>query len=224
MRRVAISTVVVLVLGAVGLAAWPFVQQWRSGSETAAAQADLRQALARQEPSAGTARRQHPVAAPARTGEPLAEMTVPRFGTDWSWVVVEGTQADQLALGPGHYTGKPLPGARGNVAIAGHRAGHGDPFIDFDALRVGDRVVLRQGATTWTYALTTAPEIIPVTADWVLDPLPGRSLTLTTCWPRYGSSKRMYVRGELVDVTTRGGTGTSGTSGASASEAVAQGA
>ena len=36
---------------------------------------------------------------------------------------------------------------------------------------------------------------------WVLDPLPGRQLTLTTCWPKYGSAKRMFVRGTLVDVT-----------------------
>lgn len=219
MRRVAISTVVVLVLGAVGLAAWPFVQQWRTGAETASAQADLRRALDRQDvPAAATRRDPHPVASPAATGQPVAEMTVPRFGADWSWVVVEGTDLDQLALGPGHYTGTPLPGARGNVAIAGHRAGHGDPFIDFDRLRVGDEVHLRQGPTTWTYALTTAPEIIPVTADWVLDPLPGRQLTLTTCWPRYGSSKRMYVRAELVDVSTRSSNGAG-----SASEALAQG-
>ena len=141
------------------------------------------------------------MASPAEPGHALATMTVPRFGADWSWAVVEGTSEDQLALGPGHYTGTPLPGARGNVAIAGHRAGHGDPFIDFDTLRPGDVVRLEQGGTTWTYELTTDPEIIPISADQVLDPLRGRQLTLTTCWPKYGSSKRMFVRGELVDVT-----------------------
>ena len=192
----------VLVLAGTALIAWPFAQQWQTARATAAAQQELRGQLA--QPSvrdAATRRAEHPVASPAEPGQALATMTVPRFGSDWSWAVVEGTSEDQLALGPGHYTGTPLPGARGNVAIAGHRAGHGDPFIDFDTLRPGDVVRLAQGGTTWTYELTTDPEIIPISAAHVLDPLRGRQLTLTTCWPKYGSSKRMFVRGELVDVT-----------------------
>jgi sortase A len=113
-------------------------------------------------------------------------------------VAVEGTAADDLAEGPGHYASTPLPGARGNVAFAGHRAGHGDPFIDFDRLRPGDRVVLEQAGVRWVYRLDARPVIVAPGASWVLDPLPGRRLTLTTCWPRYGSAQRMYVRGHLI--------------------------
>ena len=102
-----------------------------------------------------------------------------------------------LADGPGHYPGTPLPGQRGNVAFAAHRAGHGDPFIDFDELRPGDVIELRQGLTSWTYVVDTDPKIVLPSASWVLDPLRGRRLTLTTCWPKYGSSKRMYVRAHL---------------------------
>jgi sortase A len=115
-------------------------------------------------------------------------------------VTVEGTAAADLAEGPGHYASTPLPGARGNVAFAGHRAGHGDPFIDFDRLRPGDRVVLEQAGVRWVYRLDDRPVIVGVGASWVLDPLPGRRLTLTTCWPRYGSTQRMYVRGHLIAV------------------------
>jgi sortase A len=141
-----------------------------------------------------------PVARPADTGEALVTMRVPRFGDDWSWVAVEGTALDQLADGPGHYRGTPLPGALGNVALAAHRAGHGSPFLEFDTLRIGDDVVLEQGRVRWTYVLVTAPRIVPVDAAWVLRPSTTRELTLTTCWPRYGSSKRMYVRAELSRV------------------------
>jgi sortase A len=141
-----------------------------------------------------------PVARPADTGDALATMRVPRFGDDWSWVAVEGTALEQLAQGPGHYRRTPLPGARGNVALAAHRAGHGSPFLEFDTLRVGDEVVLEQGGVRWTYRLRTAPRIVPVDATWVLRPSRNRMLTLTTCWPRYGSSKRMYVRAELAGV------------------------
>ena len=219
-RTVAVTAVVALVLAATGLFAWPWVEQWRAGQETAAAQQELRTELDRAAPNRATpgARLRTADAIPhvataADPGQALVEMTVPRFGEAWSWVVVEGTAPEQLERGPGHYAGSPLPGDRGNVAVAGHRAGHGDPFIDFDTLRPGDEVAFHRAGTTWTYRLTTGPEIIPVTADEVLDPLPGHALTLTTCWPRYGSSKRMYVRGTLVDVSD----------GAEASQARAQG-
>lgn len=141
-----------------------------------------------------------PVAVTAGGGEPFARITIPRFGEDWRWPLLEGTGEEVLALGPGHYTGTPMPGDLGNVGLAAHRAGHGDPFIDFDRLRPGDEIRIAQGDTTWTYAITSMPEIVPIEAVWVLDPLPGRAITLTTCWPKYGSSKRMYVRGELIGV------------------------
>ncbi len=176
-----------------------------AGRETAAAQ----QRLAGQLPAGPRVvpddRGRVPVARPVATGRALAEIRVPRLGADWSWVAVEGTDDAQLATGPGHYTGTPLPGARGNSAFAGHRAGHGDPFLDFDTLRRGDEVVITQGSVRWTYRLTRDPEVVPVDATWVLDPTPGRRLTLTTCWPRYGSSKRMWVRGTLERVERQPG-------------------
>jgi sortase A len=141
-----------------------------------------------------------PVARPVDTGDALAILRVPRFGEEWSWVAVEGTAPEQLADGPGHYRHTPLPGARGNVALAAHRAGHGDPFLDFDTLRPDDHVVLEQGRVRWVYRLVTGPRIVPVDATWVLRQRQTRELTLTTCWPRYGSSKRMYVRAELARV------------------------
>ena len=166
-----------------------------------AAAAAAQQVLAQQVLPAPRIRRAHPVASPASHGAALAVMRIPRFGGSWKWIVSEGVDDAVIADGPGHFPGTALPGARGNSAYAAHRAGHGDPFIDFDLLRPGDRVFLSQGRTTWTYAITTAPRIIEVTDVWVLDPLPGRMLTLTTCWPKYGSAKRMFVRGTLVDVT-----------------------
>ena len=146
-----------------------------------------------------------PVARAVDTGEALAVLRVPRFGADWSWVAVEGTALDHLADGPGPNRDTPLPGARGNVALAAHRAGHGDPFLDFDTLRTGDEVVLEQAGVRWTYRLVTDPRIVPVDASWVLRPSRNRELTLTTCWPRYGSSKRMYVRARLAEVDRQHG-------------------
>jgi sortase A len=167
--------------------------------QTARAQERLLEDVPAQ-PAVVPGRSSRPSATPVPHGEALAVMRIPRFGAEWEWAALEGTSLEVIADGPGHYPRTPLPGQRGNVAFAAHRAGHGDPFIDFDTLRPGDRVELEQGGTVWVYEIDTRPEIVPVSASWVLDPLPGRRLTLTTCWPKYGSSKRMYVRAHLVAV------------------------
>jgi sortase A len=166
-----------------------------TGSTAAARTADARATDARATDARATKARA------VGSGEALTVMRIPRFGADWRWAVSEGVSQDVLAAGPGHYPRTALPGERGNSAYAAHRAGHGDPFIGFDRLRPGDRVHLSQGDTTWTYVIDQRPRIVPTSAGWVLDSLPGRRLTLTTCWPRYGSEKRMYVTGRLVDTT-----------------------
>lgn len=134
-------------------------------------------------------------------GEALVLMEIPRFGENWKWTALEGTDENTLAKGPGHFTDTALPGEDGNSAWAAHRATHGDPFLDFDTLEIGDIVVLSQLGAVWTYEIRTEPKIIAPDAQWVLDEFSeGKWLTLTTCWPKYGSEKRMYVRAELISV------------------------
>ena len=76
----------------------------------------------------------------------MARLEIPRIGVDE--IVVAGVGVDDLHKGPGHYPDTPLPGERGNVAIAGHRTTYGAPFHDIDELQPGDEVV----ATTVTPA------------------------------------------------------------------------
>lgn len=146
-----------------------------------------------------------PVPAPAEgVGSALAYLQIPRFGENWLWTVVEGTTDEALAEGPGHYEGTALMGQEGNMVVSGHRAGHGDPFIDFDRLQVGDEVTFRQSGAWWTYRIFRGPEIIEATTHWVLrQPTNVRKLTLTTCWPKYGNEKRMFVRALLVDWSSK---------------------
>ena len=67
-------------------------------------------------------------------------MQIDRIGL--SSVVVEGTNADDLREGPGHYPATPLPGQRGTVGIAGHRTTYGAPFRKIDKVRPGDEIVV----------------------------------------------------------------------------------
>jgi sortase A len=139
-------------------------------------------------------------------GDGYALLRIPRFGDDWAWVVVEGVQLSDLSRGPGHYQDTANPGELGNLAIAGHRAGHGAPFADLDEIEVGDVIEVETATGIWTYTVDQGPQIIAPTDLWVVDPVPGedadaepadRRITLTTCHPRYGSSQRLYVSGVL---------------------------
>ena len=140
-------------------------------------------------------------------GDGYAVLRIPRFGDDWEWVVVEGTELPDLARGPGHYVDSAHPGELGNLAIAGHRAGHGSPFNHMDTIQVGDTIGIETPNGQWTYTVDQGPVVIQPTDVWVVDPVPGegpdaepteRRITLTTCHPRYGSSQRMYVSGVLT--------------------------
>lgn len=199
------NTVVVRCYGAACVAVLVTATFLMPAKHIASATPDEQQTLYSHVPRALDPDAPPPVASPAQgEGEPLAYLEVPRFGEDWLWTVVEGVTLDDLALGPGHYPGSALPGALGNFAVAGHRAGHGDPFIDFDLLRLGDEITVRQADAWWTYEIINGPHIIEPTTMWMLrQPHGVRKLTLTTCWPKYGSAKRMFIRALLVDWSGR---------------------
>ena len=84
-------------------------------------------------------------------GDGFALIYIPDFGTDYVFTVVEGTGTDELNKGPGHYVDTPLPGAVGNVAIAGHRVGKGSPFLNLDKLKAGSAIVIRTKSYWYTY-------------------------------------------------------------------------
>jgi LPXTG-site transpeptidase (sortase) family protein len=191
---------------------------WGTGIQTDRAQEELREQIAADWPD-----RTEPMTPPTdpteeaptkdpteevQLGDAYAVLSIPRFGADWSWVVIEGVRSSDLARGPGHYQDSAGPGEFGNLAIAGHRAGHGAPFANLDQLNVGDTVELKTANGTWTYTVDIGPRIIDPTDTWVVAPVPGkgsnaapteRRITLTTCHPRYGSSQRLYVSGVLSD-------------------------
>ena len=129
-------------------------------------------------------------------GGVLDRLVIPTIGL--SRYVVQGTAENDLAKGPGHYLGTPLPGQYGNVAIAGHRTTYGAPFWAFNELRPGDRIFLTD--TTghrWIYLVTGHTVVTPDELS-AIGPLKGYYLTLTTCNPRFWATSRLVVRAELV--------------------------
>jgi sortase A len=137
-----------------------------------------------------------------RTGEgdPLGRTRMRSIGV--SSVVVAGTGASSLRLGPGHYPGTPLPGARGTVAIAGHRTTYGAPFRKLDRLARGDRVELEMPYGTFAYRVERR-RIVPPTATWVTRRAAYDRLILSACHPLYSAAKRIVVFARLVDARPR---------------------
>jgi LPXTG-site transpeptidase (sortase) family protein len=134
--------------------------------------------------------------APAADGSVIARLQIPAIGVDQ--YVVEGTTADDLSKGPGHYIGTAYPGQAGNVAIAGHRTTHGAPFNELGHLVAGNRIVL---TTTWgenlTYIVSGTPQAVSPDDVAVLNYFGDNRITLTTCNPEFSSSQRLIVVGKL---------------------------
>jgi sortase A len=82
-------------------------------------------------------------------GDALGKLLIPTIGV--SEYVVEGTDADLLRKGPGHYPDTPLPGQPGTSAIAGHRTTYGAPFRRLDELKKGDRILVELPYGTFVY-------------------------------------------------------------------------
>jgi len=84
-------------------------------------------------------------------GEGFANLYIPRFGKDYAWTIVQGTDDASLERGPGHYEGSSLPGQIGNFSMAGHRVGKGEPFLNLDQLVPGDPVIVQTAGNWYVY-------------------------------------------------------------------------
>ncbi len=84
-------------------------------------------------------------------GEGFAKLRIPALGPDYVFTVVEGTDPDDLYIGPGHYPETQLPGERGNFAVAGHRVSKGSPFNDLGLLSSCDAIVVETQDDWFTY-------------------------------------------------------------------------
>lgn len=190
---------------------------WGTAGAAAAAQQAAANTLARQW-SAATPK---PLTAPP--GTPIAQLSIPRI--DGQWTILEGVGEQELAIGPGRYPGTGQPGQIGNLAIAGHRVGHGAPFYRLDELQACDEIRVATRDAVHVYRVLPQPRQIapcelpdidqpgqrivgPERGDLVL-PVPGQPgadashslLTLTTCHPRFSARQRLIVHAVMTSQT-----------------------
>lgn len=151
-------------------------------------------------------------------GDSLTRIKIPAIDVDV--VVVQGTGADALRAGAGHYTETAMPCQDGTVGIAGHRTTYGRPFANLDLLKPGDTITLQTPAGSCTYEILPPPpkrqRLNDTSAGFVInpneiqviqkpeiarageDPPPAAMLTLTTCHPKGSAAKRLVIQAKLV--------------------------
>jgi sortase A len=129
-------------------------------------------------------------------GDALGKILIPSIGV--SEYVVEGTDADNLRKGPGHYPKTPLPGQRGTSAIAGHRTTFGAPFRKLDQVEKGDRIIVELPYGTFVYRVERT-QIVDDSALWVTKRVGYNRLVLTACHPLYSAEQRIVAFARLAD-------------------------
>lgn len=183
-----------------------------------------RQIKAGQDPLKGQDRLKLPagrqVVLPA--GKGFANLYIPSLGKDYAYTIIEGTSEGDLERGPGHYAGTAIPGQLGNFAVAGHRVGKGEPFLNLNELRPGDVVVVQTVKHWYVYRVlgdlrthdlgavdaqgVPGREIVSPGQVGVIAPVPNRPgvtptralMTMTTCHPKYSADRRMVVHAVLA--------------------------
>ena len=92
------------------------------------------------------------------SGEGFAKLYIPALGVDYRFTIVEGTNSDDLYIGPGHYAGTQMPGQQGNFAVAGHRVSKGSPFNDLGLLVSCDALVVETQDDWFVYRVLPMQE------------------------------------------------------------------
>jgi sortase A len=126
----------------------------------------------------------------------LAVLRIPKIGLEVA--VLPGTDDFVLNRAVGHIDDTAMPGMDGNAGIAGHRDGF---FRGLKDIGRGDAIDVETLAGRRSYRVERTWIVDPDDVS-VLDPTPGRALTLVTCYPFYfvgPAPERFIVRAVEAD-------------------------
>jgi sortase A len=138
----------------------------------------------------------------AGEGSAVGRIEIPRIGA--SFVIVKGTDGEDLERGPGVFPETGFPGAGGTTAIAGHRTTFLAPFRHIDALARGNVIRLQMPYAQLTYAVTGERVVAPGDVEAAVAPTGYSRLVLSACTPLFSAAKRLLVFARLVREDPRG--------------------
>ena len=133
-----------------------------------------------------------------KAAEPVIELgTISIPAIDVEMGLHEGIRLTTLDLGPGHWPGTAMPGAQGNVVVAGHRVSKHQVFLRINELVVGDEIIFETDAGRFVYAVTDM-EVVEPSDLWIIDQTPAYTTTLFACHPPGSTAQRYAVFATLV--------------------------
>lgn len=105
--------------------------------------------------------------------------------------IFQGTGAEELAKGGGHFTKSVLPGEKDNCVLSGH---NDSVFTKLDSLEIGDLIIIQTGAGEFTYKIN-GMRVVDKADRTVIVPTEEATLTLTTCYPfvTVGPAPERYI-------------------------------
>lgn len=138
----------------------------------------------------------------APNGSPVGRIVIPEVGA--SYVVVNGTDTEDLMSGPGVYSDTNFPGIPGTTAIAGHRTTYLAPFRDINLLRPGNRILLNMPYARFTYRVTGQRAVLPTDVSAAIAQVGYSRLVLSACTPLFSAEKRLLVYARLAKIVPVG--------------------
>lgn len=122
-------------------------------------------------------------------GDNIGVLTIPALGQKLP--IIEGTGADELKRGVGHFSHSVLPGENDNCVLSGHRD---TVFSRLGKLKIGDKLIVQTSAGVYTYEIKSI-RIVHKDDRTVIVPTDHAVLTVTTCYPfiYIGAAPDRYV-------------------------------
>ncbi|MCG8348382.1 MAG: sortase [Chloroflexales bacterium] len=139
------------------------------------------------------------IAAPVAPADPYPNrLIIPTISVDTpvQEVFIENGAWQVADYAAGYHHGTALPGASGNMVMAGHAGLRGGVFRSLGQLQPGDEVIVETGGWRYSYRVHNAINVWPTQVE-VMSPTPEPILTLITCtaW----DTKRLVVVADLID-------------------------
>jgi sortase A len=138
----------------------------------------------------------------AGDGSAVGRIVIPRVGA--SYVVVKGTNTEDLASGPGIYSETSFPGIPGTTAIAGHRTTYLAPFRDINLLVPGNHILLNMPYARLTYTVIGHRVVAPTDVQAAVGSVGYSRVVLSACTPLFSAAKRLLVFARLTSILPEG--------------------
>ena len=175
-----------LVLGGAAFLGFYYSMRQTAGRAQQEAQVRLDRSLRTRQ---ATPNASHPAHRLLNHGDVVGRLTIPRLHV--SVMVFEGDDAAILKQGAGRIPSTSLPHENGNLGIAAHRDTY---FRPLRLIRPHDLIEFTTPEGVSRYTVTDTEIVRPSDIE-VLAKVPGRDLTLVTCYPFYylGSAPKRWI-------------------------------